>query len=362
YVVVGPREASPRPRLVLDYDGPDARVWRNDAALPRAFVVFNARCVDDQTGLELIRQGRLSFRDEVLLGDCVDPPIPGRSGTGSATIERYDTTAVTITTTTDVPGLLVLTDTWFPGWRARLDDREAPIMRADHTFRAVALPPGQHRVEFTYWPTSLRIGLMISAVAAAPVPWLGLWGARCGRAKGASHRRGGGCAEPGADADARGAAGTAVRLRDLAGAGVGRRKRDHRGRSRGQIVGGRGPLRRLRHVGVLGGSRLSDPARRVGACPRCPRARHDGAKRADASSDVEWSAPRDGHSARGAGRPGRRRSARSCSVDLPSRRALAERDSTIAIVVAHVRRAAPGLRRSRRNGRHRLRRRGMEDA
>src|SRR5262249_38376259 len=64
WVVVGPNEASPRPGLVLDYDGPDARVWRNDAALPRAFVVFNARCVDDQTALSLIRQGRVTFRDE----------------------------------------------------------------------------------------------------------------------------------------------------------------------------------------------------------------------------------------------------------------------------------------------------------
>ena len=178
YVVVGPREGSPRPGLVLDYDGPDARVWRNDAALPRAFIVFNARCVDDQTGLGLIREGRLAFHEEVLLGNCADPPITGRSGTGSAAIERYDTTAVTITATTDVPGLLVLTDTWFPGWRARVDDRDVPIMRADHAFRAVSLPAGQHRVEFAYQPTSLRIGLMVTAVAAALVLVLALWGAR----------------------------------------------------------------------------------------------------------------------------------------------------------------------------------------
>lgn len=178
YVVVGPREASPRPGLVLDYDGPDARVWRNDAALPRAFVVFNARCVDDQAGLSLIRQGRVPFRDEVLLGDCDDPPITGRSGTGSATIERYDATAVMIAAATDAPGFLVLTDTWFPGWRARVDGREVPIMRADHAFRAVSLPAGQHRVELVYRPTSLRIGLIITAVAAPLVLVLGLWRAR----------------------------------------------------------------------------------------------------------------------------------------------------------------------------------------
>lgn len=166
YVVVGPRDPSPRPGLVLDYEGPEARVWRNDAALPRAFVVFNGRCVDDRAGLRLIREGRLRFRDEVLLADCDRPRMTGPSGTGSATIERYAATAVTIAVTMDVPGYLVLTDTWFPGWRARLDGGDVPIVRADHAFRAVWLPAGQHRVEFVYRPASLWIGLIVTGIAA----------------------------------------------------------------------------------------------------------------------------------------------------------------------------------------------------
>lgn len=175
YVVVGPHQASPRPGLVLDYDGPEASVWRNDAALPRAFVAYSARCVGDQDGLALIRQGRVRFRDEVLLADCEHPPITGRSGTGSATIERYAATAVTIAVATDVPGYLVLTDTWFPGWRARLDGRDVPILRADHAFRAVPLPAGEHRVEFVYRPTSLWIGLVVTGIAAPAVLVLALW-------------------------------------------------------------------------------------------------------------------------------------------------------------------------------------------
>jgi hypothetical protein len=56
----------------------------------------------------------------------------------------------------------VLTDTWFPGWHARLDGREIVIRRADHAFRAVALPPGRHEVEFTFVPRGLRSGAAVT--------------------------------------------------------------------------------------------------------------------------------------------------------------------------------------------------------
>ncbi|MEW6270959.1 MAG: YfhO family protein [Thermodesulfobacteriota bacterium] len=72
---------------------------------------------------------------------------------------------VEIEATLAAPGLLVLTDTWYPGWRAEVDGGERPILRADYAFRAVALPAGTHRVVFRYQPASLRIGAAISAAA-----------------------------------------------------------------------------------------------------------------------------------------------------------------------------------------------------
>jgi uncharacterized membrane protein YfhO len=59
----------------------------------------------------------------------------------------------------------VLTDSWYPGWIARVDGIETPIERADYIFRAVRLAPGEHRVEFEYRPASLQIGALISGVA-----------------------------------------------------------------------------------------------------------------------------------------------------------------------------------------------------
>jgi hypothetical protein len=67
--------------------------------------------------------------------------------------------------TTNSPGLLVLTDLYYPGWIAEEEGRRLPILRADGFFRAVALPAGTHRVSFRYRPFSVLVGAGVSAAA-----------------------------------------------------------------------------------------------------------------------------------------------------------------------------------------------------
>jgi len=68
YLMLAPGAPSPAPHLVRDYDGPDATVYRNDRALPRAFLVSRARtCLDDAAALRLLHDGALHPRQEVLI-------------------------------------------------------------------------------------------------------------------------------------------------------------------------------------------------------------------------------------------------------------------------------------------------------
>jgi uncharacterized membrane protein YfhO len=55
-----------------------------------------------------------------------------------------------------------LADSYYPGWKAYVDGKEKPILRANHFFRAVALSKGAHVVEFKYDPLSFTIGAWIS--------------------------------------------------------------------------------------------------------------------------------------------------------------------------------------------------------
>ena len=66
------------------------------------------------------------------------------------------------------PGLLVLRDTYYPGWSATWTAGPAPLLRADVLFRAVPIEAGTHTVEFRYRSLPFERGVLISAVAALP--------------------------------------------------------------------------------------------------------------------------------------------------------------------------------------------------
>ncbi len=65
--------------------------------------------------------------------------------------------------------LLMLLDSWYPGWEATVDGAAAPIARADHAFRGVRLVPGLHRVEFDYRCRPFSRGLALAGLGAAGV-------------------------------------------------------------------------------------------------------------------------------------------------------------------------------------------------
>src|SRR5262249_40973604 len=85
YVLLAPGAAPPRPGLTPVYDAADARIFRNDGALPRATLVGQARCVDDATALQAIRSRALDPRREVLLAGCASPPA-GVDGVGAGPV------------------------------------------------------------------------------------------------------------------------------------------------------------------------------------------------------------------------------------------------------------------------------------
>jgi hypothetical protein len=64
------------------------------------------------------------------------------------------------------PGWLVLSDTWYPGWRAHIDGDISLIWRANFLYRAVRLEAGEHEVVFSYIPWSFYLGSLASLVAA----------------------------------------------------------------------------------------------------------------------------------------------------------------------------------------------------
>jgi len=153
------------PQFEQVYSGPDGRVYQNRDVLPRAFVASSAR-------VERTPDGQLAALSSSDLATTVvlDRPANGTgapSGVRSATVTAYSGRKVSIEATG--PGVVVLTDNNFPGWKATVDGQPADVLTADYTFRGVELGPGEHRVEFNFAPTSLIAGGLASALSLALV-------------------------------------------------------------------------------------------------------------------------------------------------------------------------------------------------
>jgi len=62
------------------------------------------------------------------------------------------------------PGVLVLRDQYYPGWRGFVDGDEVPIIRANMVNRAIVIPSGNHKIVFQYEPASLNTAFKITVV------------------------------------------------------------------------------------------------------------------------------------------------------------------------------------------------------
>jgi hypothetical protein len=157
------------PALPTRYDARDLRVYATPRPLPRATVVDAQRVLPTEPAqLDAVLDPRFDGRRTVV----TTTPLPGlRSAPGDgspgvARITRYDPGRVIVDASARRPSELVLTDVYYPGWKVTLDGRPADMHRVDYLLRGTTLPPGRHRVEFSYEPTSWRIGWIVSLLAA----------------------------------------------------------------------------------------------------------------------------------------------------------------------------------------------------
>ncbi len=91
----------------------------------------------------------------------------------SAAILREDNGHIVLQTTRTSPGWLVVSQAWYPGWKARVNGVEKPILHANYAFGAVALEPGASRIELDYEPRSVVLGAAITLLSAlACAIWL----------------------------------------------------------------------------------------------------------------------------------------------------------------------------------------------
>lgn len=166
----------------------DVKVYENLEPLPRAYVVGQILTApDDAAALALMADPSFEPSEQVVLlaGDLAaaglaDQAAQLASPAAGSPVQpvAYGPEQVTLDATLEASGVLVLADTWYPGWQATVDGAPAALLRANYLLRGVLLPAGHHRVQFEFRPAALQQGAVISLAAAAAVLALaavGIW-------------------------------------------------------------------------------------------------------------------------------------------------------------------------------------------
>ena len=155
--------------LVATYPGlfsDPIRVYRVPDPLPRTYAVSGVRVAEGVGALELLLDTSFEPRRELILSGAGVESLPVKETfSGTSRILDYAPDQVRIEARLNQPGYLVLVDGYDPGWSATVDGKPAEVLRANLAFRAVELPAGSHLVVLSYWPRSLSLGLIISAIA-----------------------------------------------------------------------------------------------------------------------------------------------------------------------------------------------------
>jgi hypothetical protein len=181
YVLTDGRNGPPGPGWTLRESAPGAAwLYESEAVLPRAYLVAEVSPAPPDedaaarrlAGMDLAREALVHVPEGALpavssgaAGAAPDGAGAAGSPTRPARIVRYSAGELEIETEAPGASLLVVTDSYYPGWRASVDGRPAPLLRTNLLFRGVPVPAGNHRVRLWFDPLSVRLGFALSAVA-----------------------------------------------------------------------------------------------------------------------------------------------------------------------------------------------------
>jgi hypothetical protein len=150
------------PGLALRWQGENTWLYENEHALPRGFVVHQTEPVTHQEVWD-----RLNTLDPTRVALVEnDRRLDGPGEPSPAQIVKHSPNRVVVETDLEAPGLLVLSEIWYPGWQAYDNGDPTPILRTDAILRGVYLDAGSHTIEFDYNPRTVCVGLAISSPSA----------------------------------------------------------------------------------------------------------------------------------------------------------------------------------------------------
>lgn len=145
------------------------QIYENKQSLPRYFMVNKYVVVKDKKeALLKIYDKSFNLEESLILEKNPNLAIDSLSE-NKVNLLSYKPNKISFKTKNSGNSLLFISDNYYPEWKVRIDDKESELLIADYSFRAVAVPKGNHIVRFIYTPLMFNVGLKIAVLGLIPL-------------------------------------------------------------------------------------------------------------------------------------------------------------------------------------------------
>jgi len=148
------------------YEFGKTSMFENLRAMPPAFLVPSSGVMvirDEWAQMDLIRSANYDPERTVVLEEPFMFALTGGVPGNVQWIERKNA-SLRLKVESDTNSVLVLSQIYYPGWKAFVDGKQTPVFPADYALTGIAVAPGSHDVIFKFDPLSFKIGLLLSTV------------------------------------------------------------------------------------------------------------------------------------------------------------------------------------------------------
>lgn len=157
----------------------DLFLFKNNLALPQAYWVKDLYVVDDKTqALKILSDPDFNCQTSAVIESKIpdmkklsvsENKISNQKNITPALVSRINPNTVLVDIETGEKGFLILTDSFYPGWKAYVDEKKVEIFPANLLFRGIELKPGKHNVRFSFEPESFYLGIFIASLSAISI-------------------------------------------------------------------------------------------------------------------------------------------------------------------------------------------------
>jgi hypothetical protein len=150
------------------------KVYQDDAAFPRAWMVHEAVIdgSDDDTWTRITKHST-DIRRVALIAAPLPAPLDKAAAGDFLRFTSYEANSMSLDVQAAGDGLLVLSEIYYPGWRATVNGEDTEVRRVDGGLRGILVKRGRNRVVLTYSPAGQYAGALVSLIAVLFCGWCG---------------------------------------------------------------------------------------------------------------------------------------------------------------------------------------------